>query len=190
MQSRDRTEQRQWRTETVENRDSGEKRQWRTETMENKNRGECGQWRTITVDNRGSEEQRQWIIEAVGNRDNGEQKQGRIRAVEKRDNGEQTQCRLGSLIKANEVSPSVRDNGVKMLLWAYTGIQGSNPYQFGIGVANVSKIKAGVDGTVNSHSALRSARPLLSQVRAPPSTSWPDGGPESLRFKYTYNHNV
>ncbi|GFO19647.1 Williams-Beuren syndrome chromosomal region 27 protein [Plakobranchus ocellatus] len=39
----------------------------------------------------------------------------------------------------------------------------------------------GVDGTVASESALRSAGNLLSQVRAPPPAPWPDGGPESQR---------
>ncbi|GFN91067.1 hypothetical protein PoB_001757300 [Plakobranchus ocellatus] len=39
----------------------------------------------------------------------------------------------------------------------------------------------GVRGTVDSESALRSARILLSQVRALPPAPWPDGGPESLR---------
>ncbi|GFO40051.1 hypothetical protein PoB_006655600 [Plakobranchus ocellatus] len=39
----------------------------------------------------------------------------------------------------------------------------------------------GVDGTVASESALRSAQTLLSRVRAPPPAPWPDRGPESLR---------
>ncbi|GFO18102.1 hypothetical protein PoB_004460700 [Plakobranchus ocellatus] len=39
----------------------------------------------------------------------------------------------------------------------------------------------GVDGTVASESALRSAGNLLSWVRAPPPAPWLDGGPESLR---------
>ncbi|GFO31475.1 hypothetical protein PoB_005798000 [Plakobranchus ocellatus] len=38
----------------------------------------------------------------------------------------------------------------------------------------------GVSGTVASESALRSARTLLSWIRAPPPAPWPDGGPESL----------
>ncbi|GFN79833.1 hypothetical protein PoB_000633900 [Plakobranchus ocellatus] len=33
---------------------------------------------------------------------------------------------------------------------------------------------------MDSESALRSARTLLSQVRAPPPAAWPDGGHESL----------
>ncbi|GFN98401.1 hypothetical protein PoB_002490700 [Plakobranchus ocellatus] len=39
----------------------------------------------------------------------------------------------------------------------------------------------GVDSTVASESALRSAGTLLSRVRAPPPAPWPDGEPESLR---------
>ncbi|GFN91277.1 hypothetical protein PoB_001778300 [Plakobranchus ocellatus] len=39
----------------------------------------------------------------------------------------------------------------------------------------------GVSGTVASESALRSPGTLLSQVRAQPPASWPDGGPKSLR---------
>ncbi|GFO31647.1 hypothetical protein PoB_005815200 [Plakobranchus ocellatus] len=38
-----------------------------------------------------------------------------------------------------------------------------------------------VGGTVASESAVRSAGTLLSRVRVPPSTPWPDEGPESLR---------
>ncbi|GFO24097.1 hypothetical protein PoB_005060200 [Plakobranchus ocellatus] len=38
-----------------------------------------------------------------------------------------------------------------------------------------------VGGMVDSESALRSARILLSRVRAPTLAPWPDGGPESLR---------
>ncbi|GFO10986.1 hypothetical protein PoB_003749100 [Plakobranchus ocellatus] len=41
----------------------------------------------------------------------------------------------------------------------------------------------GVGSTVASESALRSARILLSRVRAPPLAPWPDGGPESLRSR-------
>ncbi|GFN91765.1 hypothetical protein PoB_001827100 [Plakobranchus ocellatus] len=39
----------------------------------------------------------------------------------------------------------------------------------------------GVGSTVASESALRSARTLLSRVRAPPPAPWPDGRPGSLR---------
>ncbi|GFO44965.1 hypothetical protein PoB_007147000 [Plakobranchus ocellatus] len=39
----------------------------------------------------------------------------------------------------------------------------------------------GVGGTVDRESALRSAGPLLSRVRAPLWTPLPDGRPESLR---------
>ncbi|GFN84398.1 hypothetical protein PoB_001090400 [Plakobranchus ocellatus] len=35
----------------------------------------------------------------------------------------------------------------------------------------------GNGGTVDSDSALRSVGTLLSRVRAPPSASWPEGGP-------------
>ncbi|GFO13268.1 hypothetical protein PoB_003977300 [Plakobranchus ocellatus] len=42
----------------------------------------------------------------------------------------------------------------------------------------------GVDGTVDSESALRSVGALLSRIRAPPPASWPGGGPESLRSPY------
>ncbi|GFN75996.1 thyrotropin-releasing hormone receptor [Plakobranchus ocellatus] len=37
----------------------------------------------------------------------------------------------------------------------------------------------GVDGTVANESAMKSARTLLSRVRAAPLAPWPDGGPES-----------
>ncbi|GFO00670.1 hypothetical protein PoB_002717500 [Plakobranchus ocellatus] len=39
----------------------------------------------------------------------------------------------------------------------------------------------GVGSTVACKSALRSARTLLSRVRAQLLAPWPDGGPESLR---------
>ncbi|GFO03513.1 hypothetical protein PoB_003001800 [Plakobranchus ocellatus] len=39
----------------------------------------------------------------------------------------------------------------------------------------------GVGGTVDNESALRSAGILLSWVRSPSPTPWPEGGPESLR---------
>ncbi|GFO49608.1 hypothetical protein PoB_007611300 [Plakobranchus ocellatus] len=39
----------------------------------------------------------------------------------------------------------------------------------------------GVSGTVDSEFALKFAGTLLSRVRAPPPSPWPDGGPESLR---------
>ncbi|GFO21570.1 hypothetical protein PoB_004807500 [Plakobranchus ocellatus] len=42
-------------------------------------------------------------------------------------------------------------------------------------------IVRGFSCTVDSKSALRSARTLLSRVQALPLVSWPDGGPESLR---------
>ncbi|GFO00567.1 hypothetical protein PoB_002707200 [Plakobranchus ocellatus] len=41
-----------------------------------------------------------------------------------------------------------------------------------------------VGGIVAIESTLRSAGTLLSRVRAPPPTPWPDGGPESLRSSY------
>ncbi|GFO32606.1 hypothetical protein PoB_005911100 [Plakobranchus ocellatus] len=39
----------------------------------------------------------------------------------------------------------------------------------------------GTEGTVANGSALRSTGNLLSRVRAPPPTPWPNGGPETLR---------
>ncbi|GFO12104.1 hypothetical protein PoB_003860900 [Plakobranchus ocellatus] len=39
----------------------------------------------------------------------------------------------------------------------------------------------GVSGIVDIESALRSAKTLLSRIRALPPVPWPDGGPESLR---------
>ncbi|GFO07444.1 hypothetical protein PoB_003394900 [Plakobranchus ocellatus] len=45
---------------------------------------------------------------------------------------------------------------------------------------NLMRLKGGVGGTVDSESALRSEGTLLSRVRAPPSTPWPDVGPEGL----------
>ncbi|GFO16138.1 hypothetical protein PoB_004264300 [Plakobranchus ocellatus] len=42
-------------------------------------------------------------------------------------------------------------------------------------------LREGLGDTVASESALRSAGTLLSRVRAPPPTPWPDGNPESLR---------
>ncbi|GFN96225.1 hypothetical protein PoB_002273100 [Plakobranchus ocellatus] len=45
----------------------------------------------------------------------------------------------------------------------------------------VSRCFGSVSGIVDSKSALRSARALLSRVRAPPATPWPDGGPGHIQ---------
>ncbi|GFO33672.1 hypothetical protein PoB_006017700 [Plakobranchus ocellatus] len=45
----------------------------------------------------------------------------------------------------------------------------------------LGQMSGGIDGTVASESALRSAGNLLSRVLAPPPAPWPDLGPESLR---------
>ncbi|GFN99861.1 hypothetical protein PoB_002636700 [Plakobranchus ocellatus] len=47
-------------------------------------------------------------------------------------------------------------------------------------VVVVKSANRGVSSSVASESVLRSAETLLSRVRAPPPTPWPDGGPESL----------
>ncbi|GFO05205.1 hypothetical protein PoB_003171000 [Plakobranchus ocellatus] len=60
-----------------------------------------------------------------------------------------------------------------MLHFSYTSI--SHP------PADLPLSGRGVDGTVASESALRSAGNILSGVRAPPLAPWPDRGPESLR---------
>ncbi|GFO03677.1 frizzled-9-like [Plakobranchus ocellatus] len=65
----------------------------------------------------------------------------------------------------------------KIIIWSNGDAENSNGRcEF----CNCPKSR-GVGGTVASESALRSAGTLLSRVRAPPTASWPDGGPESLR---------
>ncbi|GFN90903.1 nuak family snf1-like kinase 1 [Plakobranchus ocellatus] len=74
----------------------------------------------------------------------------------------------------------------------YTLVYGSMPFESNSLVSLKQQISegdyrqpskpSGIDDTVASESALRSAGTLLSRVRAPPPAPRPEGGPENLSF--------